>query len=203
MARKGLTVWHAGSVNSLVFYTTIPTDPLTFQILRKLARKYGLSRQKGEKGTIYVEDLAVIMLTNLTTTKKKYTHGRHRIQLALFLQLAGFSANRPQAVLNLCYRHIIVTLLRDPNGGPHNILMEFTYEFTKEFLGTKEMYAVTFHFTSDTPSATIIFKDPPQADLPGIHSPFPRLFSTHPWPLARMLPSWVSFLPTEHFSPRG
>ena len=75
------------------------------------------------------------------TTKKKYTHGRHRIQLALFLQLAGFSGNRPQAVLSLCYRHIIVTLLRDPNRGPHNILIEFTYEFTKQFLGTKEMQA--------------------------------------------------------------
>jgi hypothetical protein len=116
-------------------------------MLRKLSKKCGLSRQKREKGVIYVEDLAVIMQTNLTTTKKRYTHGRHRIQLALFLQLAGFSGNRPQAVLSLCYRHIIVTLLRHPNGGPHNILIEFTYEFTKQFLGTKEMYAALFPFT--------------------------------------------------------
>jgi hypothetical protein len=115
-------------------------------MLRKLSKTCGLSRQKREKGVIYVEDLAVIMQTNLTTTKKKYTHGRHRIQLALFLQLAGFSGNRPQAVLSLCYRHIIVTLLRDPNGGPHNILIEFTYEFTKQFLGTKEMYAAVFPY---------------------------------------------------------
>jgi hypothetical protein len=45
-------------------------------MLRKLSKTCGLSRQKREKGVIYVEDLAVIMQTNLTTTKKKYTHGR-------------------------------------------------------------------------------------------------------------------------------
>jgi hypothetical protein len=48
-------------------------------MLRKLSKRHGLSRQKREKGVIYVEDLAVIMQTNPTTTKKKYTHGRHRI----------------------------------------------------------------------------------------------------------------------------
>jgi hypothetical protein len=120
-------------------------------MLQKLSKKRSLSRQKREKGVIYVEDLAVIMQTNLTTTKKKYTHGRHRIQLALFLQLAGFSGNRPQAVLSLCYRHIIVTLLRDPNGGPHNILIEFTYEFTKTFLGMKEMYAACLSSSPSLP----------------------------------------------------
>jgi hypothetical protein len=109
-----------------------------FQTLRKLAKKHGLSNEKREKTVMYVEDLVEIEQTNLTTTKKKYSHGRHRIQVALFLQLAGFSANRPQALLDLCYRHIMVTLLRDPEGGPHRILLEFTYEFTKEFLGSKD-----------------------------------------------------------------
>ena len=32
----------------------------------------------------------------LTTTKKRYPHGRHRMQIALFHHLAGFSANRPK-----------------------------------------------------------------------------------------------------------
>ncbi len=112
---------------------------LRLQVLRKLAVKHKLTNQKREKMAVDVEDLAGILQTNLTTTKKKYGHGRYRIQLALFLQLAGFSANRPQAVLDLCYRHIIVTLMRDPQGGPHKILLEFTYEFTKQFLGAKEM----------------------------------------------------------------
>jgi hypothetical protein len=63
----------------------------------------------------------------------------NRIQAQLYLQLGGFTANRPQALLSLCYRHIQVTLLRDPEGGPHRVLLEFTFEFTKEFLGIKDL----------------------------------------------------------------
>ncbi|KAI9763719.1 MAG: hypothetical protein M1839_006317 [Geoglossum umbratile] len=108
------------------------------RILRKLVKKHKLTKGKREKTAMYVEDLVEYLQTNLTTMKKRYTHGRHRIQLALFCQLAGFSGNRPQALLNLRYQDIIVTLLRDPNGGPHRILIEFTCEFTKQFLGVKD-----------------------------------------------------------------
>ncbi|KAL5347682.1 hypothetical protein ACLOAV_007091 [Pseudogymnoascus australis] len=106
--------------------------------LRKLAKKHKLTREKREKAAIDVESLSMILHTNLTTTKKRYTHGRQRIAIMLFLLLAGFSGNRPQAILDLCYRHIIVSLLRNPKGGPHRILIEFTCEFTKQFLGVKE-----------------------------------------------------------------
>ncbi len=87
---------------------------------------------------MYVEDLIEVEQTNLIITKKKYLHGRHWIQVALFLQLTGFSTNQPQALLDLCYRHIVVTVLQDLEGGPYQILLEFTYEFTKEFLGSKD-----------------------------------------------------------------
>lgn len=100
-------------------------------------KKHKLTKTKREKTAMYVEDLAEYLQINLTTTKKRFTHGRQRIQLALFCQLAGFSGNRPQALLNLRYRDIVVTLLRDPNGGPHRILIEFICEFTKQFLGVK------------------------------------------------------------------
>jgi hypothetical protein len=60
------------------------------------------------------------------------------------MQLAGFSANRPGAILGLCYRHIMVTLLRDPDGGPHRVLFEMTYEFTKQYLGVKDMHVSLF-----------------------------------------------------------
>lgn len=46
--------------------------------------------------------------------------------------------SRPQAILDLCYCNIVVTLLRDPQGGPHRFLLECTYKFTKQFLGMKE-----------------------------------------------------------------
>lgn len=101
-------------------------------------KKHKLTKKKREKTAMYVEDLAEYLQGNITTTKKRFTHGRHRIQLTLFCQLAGFSGNRPQALLNLRYRDILVTLLRDPNSGPHRILIEFTCEFTKQFLGEKD-----------------------------------------------------------------
>jgi hypothetical protein len=107
--------------------------------LRKLIKKHKLTKKKREKTVIYIEDLAEYLQGNLTTIKKRFTHGRHHIQLALFCQFAGFSGNRPQALLNLRYRDIIVTLLRDPNSGPHWILIEFTCEFIKHFLGEKDL----------------------------------------------------------------
>ena len=93
---------------------------------------------------MYVEDLKEVLRTNIHTTKKRYTHGRLRMEIQLFMQLAGFTANRPEALLNLCYRHIKATLLRDQlGGGPDKILLEFTFEFTKDYLGAKDM-SVTF-----------------------------------------------------------
>jgi hypothetical protein len=92
---------------------------------------------------MFVEDQILVLQTNLVTTEKRYPHGRYRIQAHLYLQLGGFTANRPQAILGLCHRHIQVTLLRDPEGGPdrpHRTMIEFTFEFTKEFLGVKDMY---------------------------------------------------------------
>ncbi|KAF8855964.1 C2H2 finger domain protein [Acephala macrosclerotiorum] len=108
------------------------------RVLRKLAKKYRLSTKKRDNVAMYIEDLAGVLQTNLTTTKQRYTHGRQRIQTSLFCQLAIFSANRPSALLKLRYGDIAVNLLRDPSGGPHRILIEFTCEFTKKYLGTKD-----------------------------------------------------------------
>lgn len=119
------------------------TNRSMHKVLRKLAKKHGLKKIGRDKACMYVEDLTEVLHTNLTTTEKKYTHGRYRLQAQLYLQLGGFAANRPTALLSLCYRHIKVTLLRDPEGGPHRVLLEFTFEFTKEFLRIKDMNTFT------------------------------------------------------------
>lgn len=87
---------------------------------------------------MYIENVAEVLQINLTTTKKSYMHGRHCIQLALFHHLAAFSGNRPSSLLNLCYCHVVMTLLCDPKGRPHQILIEFMCEFTKQYLGMKD-----------------------------------------------------------------
>jgi hypothetical protein len=82
---------------------------------------------------------------NLGTTERRYSYGRYRVQAHRYLQVGGFTANRPQALLGLCYRHIQVTLLGDPQRGPHRVLSEFSFEFTKDFLGIKDLYVLS-HF---------------------------------------------------------
>ncbi|KAJ5982414.1 hypothetical protein N7451_012514 [Penicillium sp. IBT 35674x] len=108
------------------------------RVIRRLAKKYKLSIKGREKPPMDVEDLAKVVETAVSTTKKRFGHGRHRIELRLFLQLAGLTTNRPQAILDLQYHHIQVSLLHDPHGGPHRIVIEFTFEFTKEWLGAKD-----------------------------------------------------------------
>jgi beta-galactosidase beta subunit len=107
-------------------------------VTRQLAKKYHLKKKGREKSVMYIEDLAKVVETALITAQKKFGHGRHCIELCLFLQLTGLTTNRPQAILDVHHRYIKVTLIRDPRGSPHQILIEFTLEFTKEFLGVKD-----------------------------------------------------------------
>ncbi|XTI95801.1 C2H2 finger domain protein [Cenococcum geophilum] len=79
--------------------------------------------------SINVEDLALVLKTNLVIIRKRY--------------ILGFcTTSRPKALLNLCYRHIKVTLIRDLEGGPYKIVLKFIFKFTKEYLSIKE--ATTF-----------------------------------------------------------
>ncbi|PVH68947.1 hypothetical protein DL98DRAFT_440088, partial [Cadophora sp. DSE1049] len=45
--------------------------------------------------------------------------------------------NRLLSLLKLYYNNIAVNLLRDPSSGPYRILIKFTCEFTKKYLGIK------------------------------------------------------------------
>jgi hypothetical protein len=96
-----------------------------------------LSHTPREKPPMDARDVLEITQTTLTTVEKMFQVGRYRIQTCFFIQGGFITANRPDALLKLRYRDIKVTILRHPNGGPHNILLEWTYEFTKSFLGPK------------------------------------------------------------------
>src|SRR5450755_4119873 len=98
---------------------------------------------KRESATMYVHDLAEYARVLLATTKMTFEIGWLRIQLILFCQLAGMTGNRPEALLALRLRHLCLTLVRHPDGGPPRLLMELTAEFTKTFLGLKDAYVST------------------------------------------------------------
>ena len=85
------------------------------------------------------EDEFELLKTLWLSEKIFFDHERHRIALALILQLAGITGNRPGALLALRYRHVKVFLLPDIVGGNHpRVLMEVKFEETKSYLGPKD-----------------------------------------------------------------
>ena len=89
---------------------------------------------------MYVEDLAEYARVLLATREMTFQLGWLRIQLILFCQLAGITGNRPEALVQLRYRHLQLTLIRDRNNPRPRLFIELTAEFTKGFLGMKDAY---------------------------------------------------------------
>ena len=92
------------------------------------------------KSIMYVEDLVQFARVLLTTREMTFPLGWSRIQLILFCQLAGITGSRPEALLQLRYRHLKLTLIRDHNNPRPRLFIELTAEFTKGFLGMKDVY---------------------------------------------------------------
>jgi len=94
---------------------------------------------------MYAEDLVEFARVLLATTEMIYNIGWLRIQLVLFCQLAGITGNWLEALVELRYRHLKLTLIRNPDGGGRpRIFIELTPEFTKGFLGSKDVYVPFF-----------------------------------------------------------
>jgi hypothetical protein len=93
---------------------------------------------------MYIEDVAEFARVLLATTEMTFIRGCLRIELLLFCQLAAITGSRPQALLDLRYRHLQLTTIRDPDGGHPRLFIHLTTEFTKTFLGKKEPYVSLF-----------------------------------------------------------
>ena len=94
---------------------------------------------KKPKPIMRAEDEFELLKTLWLSDEVVYDHERHRIALALILQLAGITGNRPGALLALRYRHVKVFLLPDATGGDRpRVLMEVKFEETKSYLGPKD-----------------------------------------------------------------
>ena len=61
----------------------------------------------------------------------EFPHERQRIELALFMQLAGYTGNRPKAILNLKYKDIRVSLLQVLGLETPRLFIEPTFRMTK------------------------------------------------------------------------
>jgi hypothetical protein len=115
----------------------------TSQLIKAVAKEKDLDHGKRESATMYVQDLAEFARVLLATTEMSFDIGWLRVQLILFCQLAAITGNRPEALINMRYRHLKLTLIRDPTGqsGQYpRLFIELTAEYTKIFLGIKDKY---------------------------------------------------------------
>lgn len=111
------------------------------QVRQQLAIKYGLNIEKKKKPIMRAEDEFELLKTLHLLVEMIFDHERHRVQLALLMQLASITGNRPSALLGVCYSDIKITLLPDPQGDKFpRRLIEIAFKHTKGYLGEKETF---------------------------------------------------------------
>lgn len=86
------------------------------------------------------EDEFELLKTLYLSVEIIFDHERHRVELALIVQLAGITGNRPAALLALTYENVKVTVLL-VNGRPR-VLVEITFHNTKGYLGDKDAFVL-------------------------------------------------------------
>lgn len=90
---------------------------------------------------LHAEDKFELLKTLYTSVETIFPHERYRVQLALIMQLARITDNRPSALLAVRYKHIKVTLLADPDGGEQpRVLIEIVFKYTTGYLGEKDAW---------------------------------------------------------------
>jgi integrase len=111
------------------------------QVHQSLVEEFRLETEKKPKPIVRAEDQFELLRTLWGSAEVGMEHERLRVQLALILQLAGITGNRPEALLSLRYKHVKIALLRDPEGSewPRPIV-ELTFEKTKSYMGAKDAY---------------------------------------------------------------
>ncbi|KAE8399029.1 hypothetical protein BDV37DRAFT_290564 [Aspergillus pseudonomiae] len=103
-------------------------------VLAIIAEEKKLRLGRRPKATMYIEDVAEFARVLLSTTEMTFECGWLRVQVLLYCQLAAITGSRPGALLNLRYRDLLLTLIRDPEGGSPRLFIYLTPEFTKTFL---------------------------------------------------------------------
>ncbi|KAL4928045.1 DUF3435 domain-containing protein [Aspergillus undulatus] len=88
-------------------------------VIASVAEQKGLELTQRPKKNMFIEDVAEFA------------------RLLFFCQLAAITASRPEALLELRYSDIMLTLIRDPEGGRPRLFVFLRPEFTKKFLGKK------------------------------------------------------------------
>lgn len=109
------------------------------QALVELGNKHGLKYDRWENRSMTIAGLKVQIETTLRTTEKAFKLEELRVLAVLYLLLLAPAGARPASILKLCFGDIRGLLVRDPNKGPHRLVVKFTLSFTKRYLVPKAM----------------------------------------------------------------
>lgn len=111
----------------------------SLQGLAKLGKIYNLTTEKRQNREMTIDNLKRQIETTLSTPDKSFRLGELRILAVLFLLLMVPAGSRPNSVLKLQFKHLRISLNRDPANpnGPARLLIQLRLEFTKRYLGSK------------------------------------------------------------------
>ncbi|KAJ5589616.1 hypothetical protein N7537_012294 [Penicillium hordei] len=107
--------------------------------MRYLVDKRGLDRQPRVNVPVYIEDMIPFNETILQTREKRFHLGFQRIILCLYNTIGLFTINRKQAMLDLQFKHLQISLQQDPHGGPPKPMIELEPQFVKSVLGMSKL----------------------------------------------------------------
>ncbi|KAI9763324.1 MAG: hypothetical protein M1840_000589 [Geoglossum simile] len=155
--------------------------------INSLTVEHNLGVMDGPKPLLDVNDLLTILRYHWTSDCRTFSHERLRVQLALILLVAAYTATRPGAIVErpyvkgsnkvLCYKDIELTILRNPELGKRDVLvMGVTLLHTKGGQGQKKPKTYLFHedtnlvFCPITLFLALAFADKAFA-APGLTSP--------------------------------
>ncbi|KAB8213417.1 C2H2 finger domain protein [Aspergillus novoparasiticus] len=122
---------------------TVPCHLPCGQGMRHLIDKRGLDKQPRANVPVYVEDMVPFNETILQTQERRFHLGFQRILLCLYNTIGLFTVNRKQAMLHLQFKHLQISLQRDPHGGPPVPMIEIEPQFVKSVLGMSKVNTFT------------------------------------------------------------
>ncbi|KAH2891750.1 hypothetical protein KXV75_003550 [Aspergillus fumigatus] len=130
-----------------VYYTKVTKQEMSKEMgvavrtgMRHLIDKRGLDKQPRANTPVYIEDMVPFNETILRTREKRFHLGFQRIILCLYNTIGLFTVNRKQAILHLQFKHLQISLQRDPHGGPPVPMIEIEPQFVKSVLGMYKVY---------------------------------------------------------------
>ena len=108
--------------------------------MRHLIDKCSLDKQPWTNIPVYIEDMVPFNKTILQTQEKWFYLGFQQIILCLYNIIGLFTINWKQAMLDLQFKHLQVSLQQDPHGGSPVLMIELQPQFVKSILGMSKLW---------------------------------------------------------------